>query len=132
MSTVVDKRLRPSTRVCARPRTNTHHATDADRRRRTRCKWALNKIPKQCRYLVEVDRLHQPSPAKIGELQKVLPLFLDAVDATLDLLGSKIVGLDEVVSDLQHCRKMRVTRVQFILVRLRQTQITYNRATGKI
>jgi len=63
-------------------------------------------ISRQCRYLVEVDSLHESSSAEVSKLQQVLPLLLNAVDAILNLLGSKVIGSDEVVADLQHCREV--------------------------
>lgn len=56
--------------------------------------------------LVEVDGFHQSSSAEVSQLQQVLPLVLNAINAVLNLLGAKIVGLDEIMANLQHCRQM--------------------------
>ena len=77
-------------------------------------------------YLVEVDGLHQSSAAVISQLQQVLPQVLNTVDAALNLLRAKVVGLDEVVANLQHCREVWVTRVQLILVRLQPNKLYTN------
>ena len=78
----------------------------------------MNFQQKTCRYLVEVNSLHQSPAAEVSKIQEILPLVFDVIDAILNLLRPKVVGLDEAVTDLQYCRQVRVTGIQLILVRL--------------
>jgi len=68
--------------------------------------------------MVDISSLHQARVTETSQLQQILPLLFNAVDAVTNLPRPVVISFDKVMTYSQYCWQVRVTRVHLILIRL--------------